>query len=117
MNNKLIEIMVEFIQFEAHDVDNIDDDEVSKMDEEVSSFIDDSSFRNDTSIYNCNIPNIRRSYEDAMSDKSLIVENSNGENFNYIFYPDSELDGISEITDDHPNIILMMIRLVKWTKR
>ena len=44
------------------------------MDEEVSSFIDDSLICSDTSIYNCNIPNITRSYEDAMNDKSLNVK-------------------------------------------
>ena len=101
--------MAEFIEFEAQDIEKDDGmDEVSDIDDEVSSFIGDSFIHDDESVigcvYNCVFPNITRSYEDAIKDSLDNVENSNGENFNYIFEPDNELDEINEIIDDHTNI-------------
>ena len=74
------------------------------MDDEVSYFINNSSINDESmfgSVYNYGLPNITRKYDDAIKDSLDKAENSDGENFNYVFDPDYELDESNEIIDDH----------------
>ena len=74
------------------------------MDDEVSYFINNSSINDESmigSVYNYDLPNITRKYDDAIKDSLDKAENSDGENFNYVFDPDYELDESNEIIDDH----------------
>ena len=102
--------MAEFIEFEVQDIesgaDYEMDNEVAEMHDEVSSFIDDSSINDESMIggvYNYGLPNTTRIYEDVIKDPLDNVENCDGENFNYVFDPDNELDEINEIIDDRSN--------------
>ena len=96
-------------------------DEVIEMKDEASSFIDDLSVYNndDFSIYNSNIPNITRSYDDAMNDESSNFENLHGENFNLIFDSLNELDRFDDIIEEHPHTrkkLMHLKRLLHITK-
>ena len=53
-------------------------------------------------VYNCGLPNITRSYEDAIQDSLENNELLHGEPHNYIYDP-KELDDIDEIIDNHSN--------------
>ena len=79
--------MTEFIQFETDVVEepcgSSKNDEVCEMeDDEVSSVIDDSFIDKDYSIYNFNIPNITRSFDDAMNNDLSNFESPHRESFN-----------------------------------
>ena len=72
--------MAEFIQFKSDAVEEPcgsgKNDEVCEMEgDEVSSVIDDSFIDKDYSNYNFNIPNITRSFDDAMNNDSPNFEN------------------------------------------
>ena len=99
--------MEEFIQSEAEVVQDHSSgkDEVSEIEDEMSSFVDYSSVYNDDdfSIYNSNIANITRSYDDVMNDELSNFENLHREKFNYIFDFLNELDGFDNIIEEHPH--------------
>ena len=99
--------MEKFIQSEAEVVQDHSSgkDEVSEIEDEMSSFVDYSSVYNDDdfSIYNSNIANITRSYDDVMNDELSNFENLHRENFNYIFDSLNELDGFDDIIEEHPH--------------
>ena len=104
--------MVEFIEFQAQDVDwdNHSSYEMDKVSND--SFIDVEPIFDD--VYNCGLPNITRSYEDAIQDSLENNELLHGEPHNYIYDP-KELDDIDEIIDNHSNTEKKIEKLKKKT--